>query len=335
MTFEKIIQDLKSRIYHPVYFLHGNEPYYIDVITHYIEEHVLEETEKEFNQSILYGKDVDIATVLSYAKRFPMMSNYQVVIVKEAQDIKNFEKSDEFIHYLNNPLKSTILVFAYKYKSVDGRTQAGKTLKVKSVNFESKKMYDDKLPGWITGYLSEKNYRISPKGAALIAENIGNDLNRIANELDKLCVNIPEGKEVGIDDIEKNIGISKEYNVFELQNALAKKDVLKANRIINYFASNQKNNPLVLVIGNLYNYFTKIMIYHQLTDKSRNSIAAALGVNPFFVKDYEQAARAFPQGKVFNIIEYLRDCDLRSKGVDSGNTEPGELLKELIFKILH
>lgn len=335
MTFEKIIQDLKNKIYHPVYFLHGNEPYYIDVITDFIAEKVLDESEREFNQTILYGKDVDVSAILSYAKRFPMMSNYQVVITKEAQDIKNFEKSESLLRYLENPLKSTLLVFSYKYKTVDKRTKLAKLLQQHTVFFESKKIYDDKLPGWITGYLSEKNYRISPKASVLIAENIGNDLNRIANELDKLCLNISPGKEIGVDEIERNIGISKEFNVFELQNALSKKDALKANRIINYFASNPKNNPLVLILGNLYNYFSKIMIYHQLGDKSRNNAAAALGINAFFIKDYEQAASAFPYIKVLKIIEYLRDCDMKSKGVGSENTGDGELLKELVFKIIH
>jgi DNA polymerase-3 subunit delta len=196
-------------------------------------------------------------------------------------------------------------------------------------------MYDDKLPGWISSYLQNKNYRISPKASTLIAENIGNDLNRIANELDKLCLNLSSGKEVTIDEIEKNIGISKDFNVFELQHALARKDALKSNQIINYFAANPKSNPLVLVLGNLYNYFNKILIYHQLTDKSRNNAAAALGINAFFLKDYEQAARAFPVAKAFKIIEYLRECDMKSKGVGSDNAEDGELLKELVFKILH
>lgn len=335
MTFEKIIQDLKNKIYHPVYFLHGNEPYYIDVITDYIAENVLDENEREFNQTILYGKDVDVATILSNAKRFPMMSNYQVVIIKEAQDIKFLDKNENFIYYLDHPLTSTLLVFSYKYKTIDKRTSLAKKLASKSVFFESKKMYDDKLPGWISSYLGEKNYRISPKASALIAENIGNDLNRIANELDKLCLNLLPGKEVTVDEIEKNIGISKEFNVFELQHALAKKDALKANRIINYFAANPKNNPLVMVLGNLYTYFSKILIYHQLADKSRNNAAAALGINAFFLKDYEQAARTFPIYKSMKIIEYLRECDMESKGVGSENAEDGELLKELVFKILH
>jgi DNA polymerase III subunit delta len=208
-------------------------------------------------------------------------------------------------------------------------------LEKKTVFFESKKMYDDKLPGWINSYLHDRNYRISPKASALIAENIGNDLNRIANELDKLCLNLPAGREVGVDEIEKNIGISKEFNVFELQHALAKKDALKANRIINYFAANPRSNPLVLILGNLYNYFSKIMIYHQLTDKSRNNAAATLGVNAFFLKDYELAARTFPQLKLLKIMEYLRECDMKSKGVGSENAQDGELLKELVYKILH
>ena len=335
MTFEKIIQDLKNKIYHPVYFLYGNEPYYIDILTDYISEHVLDPVEKEFNQTVLYGKEVDISEVLSTAKRYPMMSNYQVVIVKEAQEIKNFEKNEGFVHYLDNPLSSTVLVFAYKYKTPDSRTKLGKKLKEKSVFFESKKMYDDKLPGFISSYLQSKNYCISPRASALIAENIGNDLSRIANELDKLCVNVAEGKEISIDEIERNIGISKEYNIFEFQNALSKKDVLKANRIINYFAANPKNNPLILIVGNLYNYFSKILIYHQLSDKSRNNAAATLGINAYFLKDYEQAARTFPMGKAIKVIEYLRECDMKSKGVGSDNAEDGELMKELVFKILH
>jgi len=332
-TFEQILSELKQKKFAPVYFLSGDESYFIDMISDYIQEHVLNDSEKTFNQTVFYGKDTDALTVMNAAKRFPMMSSHQVVIVKEAQELKDFEN---LVHYVENPLKSTLLVINYKYKKPDKRKKAFKSLIKNSVFLETKKLYDNEVPSWITGYLSSKNYSIEPKASAMLLEFLGSDLAKISNELDKLIISIGE-KEKTITPvlIERNIGISKDYNNFELQNAIGKRDVVKANRIINYFADNQKNHPLVLTINILFAFFSKVLIYYWIKDKSRDNLAEQLGVRHFFVKDYVEAARNFNANKVIEIISLLREYDLKSKGYKGTMIEPGDLLKELIFKILH
>jgi DNA polymerase-3 subunit delta len=332
ISFENLMSDLKNQIYHPVYLLHGEESYFIDAVSDYIEQHVLSDLEKEFNQSIMYGKDSNVFTVMSYAKRFPMMANYQVLIVKEAQDL---DKIEEFLPYAENPVASTILVLCYKYAKLDKRKALYKAIDKNGVTFESAKFYDNKVPEWINEYLRQRKYSITPKAAALLTEFLGADLGKIANEIQKLLINIPSGAEINEDYVEKNIGISKDFNVFELQKALGRKDVVKANQIILYFAANPRENPLVKVIPILFSFFSKILLYHCLADKSKNSVAAALSVNPFFVTDFQQAARSFPVGKTISIISYLREYDLKAKGVDNASTGDGGLMKELIFKILH
>jgi len=343
--YNQIMSDLKKKAYRPVYFLMGDEPYFIDMIADYIEANVLDEMEREFNQTILYGRDVTTADIISAAKRFPMMSEYQVLIVKEAQDIKDLvkkEKEDKkdkqkssFEAYLENPLKSTILVFCYKYKSIDKRTALAKLIDKNAVLFESKKLYDNQVADWINNYLKVKDFTIGQRAAGLLAEYLGTSLSKITNELDKLIINLPPKSEITPEHIQTNIGISKDYNVFELQNAIGKKEVLKANRIINYFAANEKENPFVVTVASLYGYFSKILIYQFLADKSKTSVASALGVNPFFVGDYERAAKGFTVGKLKAIFGYLREFDLKSKGVDRGSASDSELLKEMVFKILH
>lgn len=331
-TFQSIMADLKRKVYHPVYFLCGEEPYYIDKITDFIANNVLEEHEREFNQTVIYGKETEIANVIEYAKQFPMMANHQVVIVKEAQ---NLRKIEDLQSYLENPSKSTVLVLAHKYKKPDKRKAFGKKLAKHSVYFESKKLYENKIPDWISSYLSERKYRISPKASLLVTEYLGTDLSKVANELDKLMLNLPEGTEISPKDIEENIGISKDFNTFELQGALGKKDLYKANLIAQHFALNAKEHPLVVTISSLYTYFSKILGYHFLKDRSQATVATALKVHPFFVKEYELAARNYPAKKAVAIIRYLKDFDLRSKGVNNPSTSDGELLKELVFKILH
>ena len=344
MTFEAIIKDLKNKIYHPVYFLQGDETYYIDLISDYIEKSVLDDGEKEFNQTILYGKDVDVSAILSYAKRFPMMSNYQVLIIKEAQDIRNLVKKtdkdgketrDDFLQYVENPLKSTLLVLCYKYSTIDKRTKLAKTIDKKGVLFESKKLYDNQIPDWVNAYCTKHKYKISPKAVQMIADFLGTDLSKVSNELDKLMLNISAIEAINEKRIEQYIGISKDYNIFELTTALAKKDVLKANRIVNYFGANPKVSPFVLTLGMLYNYFIKILKYHGLADKSRNNAASEIGVSPFFMQEYELAAKNYPMNKLVRIFSALREYDLKSKGMETTGIEEGELLKELIFKILH
>ncbi len=332
MTFEQILTDLKNKIYRPIYLLTGEEPYYIDEISDYIEKYTLNETEKEFNQTVVYGKDIDIPTLINYAKRFPMMANYQVVIVKEAQEI---DKIEDLASYLDNMQNSTLLVLCYKYKKIDGRTAFKKNLEKKGVFFESKKLYDNQLPDWITTYLKIKNYQITPNAAKLLADFLGNDLQKIVNEINKLIINVPANTTVTPELIEENIGISKDFNVFELQNALGAKDIVKSNQIINYFAANPKENPLVKVIIILYPFFNKILTYQQLADKSQKNAASVLGVSPFYVKGYEEAAKKYSTEKLMQIISILREYDLKSKGVDSVSTSDGDMMKEMVYKILH
>lgn len=332
MTFDQIIANLKRKVYHPVYFLQGDEPYFIDQITSYIEDNVLDDMEKEFNQTVLYGRDVDAGQIMECAKRFPMMSNHQVVIVREAQGMRKIEDLEA---YVDNPLESTILVLCHKYKSIDKRKKFAKTVAAKGVLFESKKLYENKVPDWISSYCTGKGHQVETKATILLTEFLGTDLAKISNELDKLALNMQAGETITPDHIERYIGISKDYNNFELQNALGHKDVLKANRIVTYFAGNEREHPLVVTLGILYGFFSKLLCYHYLTDKSRNNVASVLRVNPFFVKDYQQAAQAYSAKKVVRIISYLRDYDLRSKGVGNVTATQGELLKELVYKILH
>ncbi len=333
MTFESIFLDLKNKKYSPIYFLMGDEPYFIDKITDYIAHNILKDSEKDFNQTILYGKDTDIATVINSAKRFPMMARNQVVIVKEAQNIRDIE---DLVYYADNPLKSTLLVINYKYKTLDKRKKLYKILEKNCILFESKKLYDDKVPDWISRYLGSKKYQIHPTAALLLTEFLGNDLSKISKELDKLMLVLPEGeKMINTRHIEENIGISKDYNNFELQKALVKKDHLKVYRIIDHFAHNQKDNPLTVTLSILYMFFNKLVIYYFLPDKSKQAVAAALRINPFFVQDYQYAAKIYPVKKSVEIISLLRKYDLRSKGVGNISAPPGDLLKELVYKILH
>jgi DNA polymerase-3 subunit delta len=352
----QLLTDLKRRIFKPVYFLSGEEAYYIDLISDYIEKNVLDENEQEFNQTILYGKDIDLNAIISAAKRFPMMSEYQVVIVKEAQNLKELGKSssdeeddnDEttlkkgsasssnaLTSYLQNPQPSTILVFCYKYKKLDKRSTTYKSLQKNHVFLETKKLYENQLPEWITTAVQDHNIKIGPKAAFLLAEFLGNDLSKISNEIEKLVINLKEGEEITVDAIQDKIGISKEFNVFELQDAIGKKDVLKANRIINYFSANEKEHSPIMTLSVLYGYFSKILIYHFAPDKSKFTIAQTLGVNPFFVDGFAKAAQNYSTGKLKDVFKYLKEYDLKTKGVNNGVTDRGELMRELIFKILH
>jgi len=331
-NMDQILNNLKNKIYHPIYFLWGDESYFIDSISDFIEGSVLSDTEKEFNQTVIYGRDTNVLSLISVAKRFPMMANYQVVVVKEAQDI---EKIEELLPYIENPLSSTLLVLNYKYRKIDRRKSFFRKVEKIGVLFESKKVYDNKLGSWISEFVNDKGYTITPKATAMLTEFLGTDLTKVVNEINKLIINLPEKAEINDLQVEKYIGISKDFNIFELQNAIGDKNVVKANRIVNYFAANPKENPLIKTIVLLYGYFSKILIYHQLKDKSRNNAAAVLSVNPFFVKDYQVAARKYNIQKLTTIIGYLREYDLKAKGVNNVSTTGGELLKELMFKILH
>ena len=333
MKFEEIIKELKNKIYKPIYFLYGEESYFIDQISDYISNNVLDEAEKAFNQTVLYGKDSKIEDVINASKRFPMMANHQVIILKEAQNLKQIEKLE---FYADQPLNSTILVVSYKNKNFDKRKRVYKALKKNAVIFESKKLYENQIGAWINTYLKNKNYSVSPVSSKLLTDFLGTDLSKISNELDKLMISLPEGTTITPKHIEENIGISKDFNVFELQNALGNKDILKANRIINHFAANPKSNPMVMTIISLFGYFSKILTLHYLKDKSNNNtVASVMGVHPFFVKDYISAARNYNVKKTVSVISHLREYDMKSKGFNNVSTTHGDLLKELIFKILH
>jgi DNA polymerase-3 subunit delta len=326
------MRDLKNKVYSPVYCLMGEEAYYIDKISDYIEHHVLDEAEKSFNQTVVYGNESDVSSIIDSAKRYPMMSNYQVVMIKEAQNLKKIEALES---YVDNPLDSTILVLCYKYKSLDKRKSFTKKVIKNGIVFESKKLYENQVPDWINGYVKQKKHTINPPATMMLSEYLGNDLSKIANEIDKTIINIEAGAEITKDLIEKYVGISKDFNFFELNDAISSRNILKVNKIINYFAKNPKDHPFVLSVGMLFSFFSKVLAYHFTTDKSKNNLASVLKINPFFVKDYQLAAQNFNPKKTVHIIELLREYDLKSKGVNNVSASDGELLKELTFKILH
>jgi DNA polymerase-3 subunit delta len=329
----KIVSDIKNGNIKPIYFLMGEEPYYIDKISEFIENNVLLEEEKGFNQMVLYGRDVAIEDIVDNAKRFPMMADRQVVIVKEAQDLSR--TIEKLVSYVNNPQPSTVLVICYKYKKIDKRKALYKAIKKVGLVYESNKLYENQVAEWIRRVLSGKRYLIDTKATLMLVEFLGTDLSKISNELDKLMVVLPAGSTITPKSIEENIGISKDYNNFELRKAVGERNVFKVNRIINHFAQNQKANPIVMSISLLNSFFTQLLIFHSLKDKSKNSVAKALGVNPFFVSDYITAAKNYPMRKVSQVIGLLRDADVKSKGVGANALPAGDILKELLFKIIH
>ena len=332
MTHEQILANLKSKKYSPVYFLAGEETYYIDLLSDYIEKSVLDEAEKGFNQTVMYGRDVEVAALISAAKQFPMMSENTVIIVKEAQDLKKIE---ELKSYVDQPLNSTILVLCFRGKKIDKRKALYKSLQKNGLYFESSKLYENKIPQWIKSYLSAKDYTIGNKASAMLTEFLGTDLSKIAGELNKLCILAPKGSEINAKLVEENIGISKDYNNFELQNAVMNKDVLKANRIIKYFEANPRSNPIVVTLSVLYNLFSKVLIYHSLKDKNPQSVAKSLGVNPYFVKDYQQAAQSYNLKYAVRALDILREADMKSKGFKNPSTTHSDLLKEVIYKLCY
>lgn len=333
-TYEDIVRNVKNRIYVPVYFLMGEEDYYIDRIADYILDTVLTDAEKEFNQTVLFGTDTDIATVINAARRYPMMSEHQVVVVKEAQGLKNLEN---LTFYLQKPLLSTILVFCYKHGALDRRKKIVAEIEKAGVLFESKRLKDSQLPGFITSYLKRRKVEIDPKASEMMAEFVGTDLNRMAGELEKLVITLPAGqRRVTPEQIERNIGISKDYNNFELRNALVAKDVLKANLIVKYFSDNPKNNPLQVTLAVLFNFFSNLMLAYYAPQKTDQGIAAQLGLrSPWQAKDYMNAMQRYSGVKVMQIVNAIRNCDAKSKGVGNSSVSDGELLRELVYFILH
>lgn len=332
-THSQLLSDLKAQQFSPVYLLTGEENYYIDEVSDYFEKHIVPEENRDFDQTVLYGREVNMPTVIGYAKQYPMLSPHKLVLVKEAQDI-DAREWDTLAAYLEHPLEQTLLVFCYRHKKLDKRTKAYKSISSKGVVMETNKLYDNQVPEWIANFVNQNGYSITQKAAILVAESLGNDLCKIANELSKVFILIQPGETINESTIERHIGISKDYNVFELQSAIGMRDVVKCNRIINHFAANPKDNPIQMILPTLYNYIIKIMIYHQLADKTQ--AASAMKVNPFFVKDYAAAAQRYSLGKLASCIGYLNEADLRSKGVrNAGTVTDGEILKELVFKIIH
>jgi DNA polymerase-3 subunit delta len=327
-----IVSDIKKGNIKPIYFLMGDEPYYIDKISEFIEENILDEAEKGFNQQVMYGRDASIEDIVSAAKRYPMMAERQVIIVKEAQDLSR--TIEKLVSYAENPQPTTVLVFNYKYKKLDKRKKLSKAIAKTGFIYESKKMYENQVSDWIRNVLSGKKYNIEPKASQMLVEFLGTDLSKISNELDKLMLILPKETIITDAHIEENIGISKDFNNFELRKAVGEKNIVKANRIINYFAENPKANPLVMTISLLNSFFTQLLSFHGLQDKSKNSVAKAIGVNPYFVDEYFTAARNYPMRKVAQVIAALRDADVKSKGVGASQSQR-DLLKELLFKILH
>ena len=330
-TTNQLISDIKEGKIAPIYFLMGEEAYYIDMISDYIESTVLEEGEKGFNQMVLYGKEVSIQDIVSNSKRYPMMAERQVIIVKEAQNLN--KTIEQLVDYAKNPQPTTVLVFNYKYKTLDKRKSLYKALSKFAVIFESKKVYDDKIPSWIQSFLRSKQISITPKAALMLSEFLGNDLSKIANELNKLEIVLGAKKEVTPEIIEENIGISKDFNNFELQTALGNLDHKKAYQIVHYFAQNSKQHPFVLTISTLYMYFTKLMTVHTVRDKNPSTVAKALGINPYFVNEYFAVSRNFPMKRISGVLETLRTYDTKSKGVGA-NLSPKDLYNELIYNIL-
>lgn len=334
ITCDEILKELKAKQYRPVYYLMGEEAYYIDLIADYIEDKVLTETEKEFNLTVIYGNETDIASVINAAKRYPMMSEHQVIIVKEAQNLSNI---DELSYYLQKPQPSTILVFCHKHGALDRRKKIAGEIEKVGILFESKKLKEGQLPAFISAYMKRKGTDIEPKAAAMLADFVGADLSRLTGEMEKLVITLPYGKtRVTPEQVEQNIGISKDYNNFELRNALVEKDVLKANKIIRYFEDNPKTNPIQMTLAVLFGFFSNLMLAYYAPEKSEQGIAAFLGLkSPWQAREYQTAMRKYTGVKTMRIIGEIRQTDAKSKGVGNSSLSDGELLRELIFFILH
>ncbi|MDP3353451.1 MAG: DNA polymerase III subunit delta [Flavobacteriaceae bacterium] len=329
----QIITEIKNNKVKPIYFLMGDEPFFIDQIADYIEDHLLSEEDKGFNQMVLYGRDVSIDEIIANAKRYPMMAERQVVIVKEAQELsRTIEKLEA---YAANPTPTTVLVFCYKYKTIDKRKALAKNIIKNGELFVSEKLYENKVADWIRRELSNRKYHIDPKASNMLVEFLGTDLGKINKEIEKLMIILPVGSTITPEVIEKNIGISKDYNNFELKKAIGERNVFKANQIIIYFAQNIKANPLPMTIGILNGFFTQLLLYHGLPDKNQQVVAKVLRINPYFVSEYQTAARNYPMRKVSECIALLRDADVKSKGVGANSLPDGDILKELVYKMLH
>lgn len=336
-SVKKILSDLKAGKYAPVYFLQGEETFYIDHIADYIEHHVLSDMEKGFNQVIVYGKDVAMATILTHAKRFPMMSERQVVIVKEAQDIQDLNKemgAKLLLDYITRPVPSTVLVFCHKHKTLDKRRELGKKIDQLTACITTKKLYDNQLPEFVSEYAREKKVNIEERAVQALCEFVGNDLHRLANELDKLVIGSEAGKPIAAEQVLNMVGVSKEYNIFELQKAILHRDTMMAAKIVNYFERNTKKNPIIPVVAFLYSFFSRLLAATALTDKSDKGLVSGLKISPYAARDYVFALRQFSPETIMNNIRHLKEADLKLKGVNSGSADEGQVFRELVYKMM-
>jgi len=336
-SVKKILSELKAGKYAPVYFLQGEETYYIDLIANYIEENALSPADKSFNQVVVYGKDATMASILTNARRFPMMAEKQVVLVKEAQEITDLNKesgSKLLLDYLKNPSPTTILVFCHKHKSLDKRKELGKKIDQYTIALNCKKVYDNQLPEFVSEYAREKKVSMDDRAVQALCEYVGNDLHRLTNEIDKLMI-AAGGKAITVEHVMHGVGVSKEYNIFELQKAIIRKDTLLANRIVNYFEANTRKNPAIPVVAFLFSFFSKLLAASQCADKSDKGLVSALKISPFAAKDYVYALRQYPSEKIIYTISSLKDADLKLKGVNSGSDTEGQILRELIYRIVY
>ncbi|HLF46718.1 MAG TPA: DNA polymerase III subunit delta [Chitinophagaceae bacterium] len=331
MSHQKIIAEWEKNIFKPLYWLEGEEEYFIDKVIDYAEHKILNESEASFNLSVFYGKDAAWADILNACRRYPMFSEKQVVILKEAQQMKEVDKLEP---YIEKPLHSTILIVSYKDKKIDGRTKFARLIREKGVLLSTKKLYEDKLPQWTEDMVNAKGMEIKRKALMLLVDHIGNDLNRLENEVDKILVNLGKRKTITEEDIEQFIGISKEFNVFEFQNAIAVKDLSRCMRIIQYFEANPKAAPIQLILPSFYSFFSKLYMIHGLQSHEEKSVAAVIGVHPFFVKDYLLASKQYSFPQIEKAILELHRYNLRSLGIKDGGTEDASLLKEMVYKII-
>ena len=335
---KKILTELKAGKFAPVYFLQGEETFYIDLISDYIESNALTESERSFNQVVMYGKDVTMASILTNARRFPMMAERQVVIVKEAQDIPDLNKdigAKLLLDYLTKQVPSTVLVFCHKHKTLDKRRELGKKIDQYAVMLNTKKLYENQLPEFVYEYIHDKKVTMDQQAVQVLCEYVGNDLHRMANEIDKLTISLPESGSISVDQVMNQVGVSKDYNVFELQKAILRRDPVLANKIVNYFESNTKKNPMIPVVAFLYAFFSKLLMASQVADKSEKGLASELKVSPYALRDYTLALRQFPLPKIIDNLASIKDADLKLKGVNTGSADEGQIFRELVWRIMN
>jgi len=331
MSTLSIIANWKKNIFKPIYWLEGDEEFFIDEVINYAEKKILSAADAEFNLTVFYGKDANWADIINACRRYPMFAARQVVLLKEAQQMKDIDKLES---YIEHPLSSTVLVVSYKGKTLDGRGRLSKLIKKNGEVFLSKKIYENQLPAWTNGYLQSQGLQINPKALSLLVDHVGNDLSRMVNEIDKLSMNLGKEKTITEDDIEKYIGVSKEYNIFELQHAFSKKDSAKAIRIIQYFEANPKAVPIQLLLQSLYGYFTKIMMIYQMPDKSDRTLRPLFYNNPYLVEQALDTLKNYSYSETEQVILLLHDYNLKSIGINSIGTSQGSLMKELSYKII-